>query len=129
MFPVLPNQTPVMYTDVDIQALIRRQDEIERELGKLREQMLEMKEKNHQTVERIHGRIDKLEDELADLRKSLDMIQTGVSAVQQHVSDINAKQDITMNTQKEFINQLWKAFFIVLGVVVTGATAAVALLK
>ena len=121
---------------VDFDSLMRRQDELEQELSRLKELYTDMKEKNTITVTRIHDRIDKLEKELVDLRETLNelkasisLIQTGVTTVQKHVSDINAKQDVAIVAQDKFINQLWKAFFSLLGVITLIGSALVAFIK
>jgi hypothetical protein len=56
-------------------------------------------------------------------------LQVGMTYVQQHVSTINAKQDTSIAIQGKFITQLWKAFFVLLGILTAVGTTAVALLK
>lgn len=121
---------------VDFQALLRRQDELERELVRLREMYIDMKDKNAVTIGRIHQRIDNLEKELADLRQTLNelkasvhLIQTSVNTVQKHVSDINSKQDVAIVAQDKFISQLWKALFTLLGFITAIGSALVAFIK
>lgn len=119
-----------------VDALIRRQDELEKEIRNLRDMYKEMKEKNDQTVGRIHERIDKLEDELVDLRttinelkSSVDSVKSTVVSVEKHVSEINVKQDVAITAQDKFIGQLWKAFFALLGVITVAGGAIFALVK
>lgn len=119
-----------------VEVLIRRQDELERELNRLRDMYKEMKEKNAESLGRVHERIDKLERELADLRATLNELKESVSsvhktvnAVEKHVSEINVKQDVAITAQDKFISQLWKAFFALLGVITVAGGAVFALLK
>ncbi|MCY8577105.1 hypothetical protein MOD24_14745 [Bacillus haynesii] len=134
----MPENTVSQPADVnnEIANILRRQDKLEGELEKLRKMYDHMKEKNKKDIYRVNDRIDKLEKELAELRETLDElrvsvshIQSGVSSVQQHVSDINSKQDFAIKAQDKFIGQLWKAFFILLGIISAAASAIVTLLK
>lgn len=137
MLPNMPTEAEVRSLNVDtIFGLYRRQDELEKELKDLRDMYKEMKERNDQTIGRVHERIDKLEKELADLRATLNelklsigLVQVSVDTVKTHVSEINAKTDITLNAQDRFINQLWKAFFALLGVITVAGGAVFALMK
>lgn len=120
----------------DFESLMRRQDNLERELSRLREMYEDMKDKNELSIMRIHDRIDKLEKELADLRATINELKTSVgdvqktvTSVEKHVTEINVKQDVAITAQDKFISQLWKAFFALLGVITVAGGAIVALLK
>ncbi|MCY9186620.1 hypothetical protein [Bacillus halotolerans] len=135
---LMPENTVSQKTDVnnEIESILRRQDKIEKELENLRKMYDHMKEKNKKVIDRVHDRIDKLEKELTELRQTLDElkasvghIKDGVTNVQQHVSDINSKQDFAIKAQDKFISQLWKAFFILLGIISAAVTAIVTYLK
>ena len=132
----MANFYPKAELGIDIESLVRRQDELEREINRLRELLNDMKEYNAQNIGRMNERISELEQEVADVRKMLDelrvslnLIQNGVNTVQQHVSDINAKQDVAITAQDKFISQLWRAFFALLGVITAAGAGLVALLK
>lgn len=131
----MPNAI-VQVRQEDIVSLMKRQDELEKEINKLRDMYAEMKEKHSAAIDRIHNRIDKLEKELSELRftinemkRSVDSVQLTVKAVEKHVSEINVKQDIAIVTQDKFIGQLWKAFFALLGVITLASGAVFTMLK
>lgn len=122
--------------NIDFAELIRRQDDLEKELTSLRDMYHEMKKENDRTINRIHKRIDKVEKELTELRatinelkSSIDNVQSSVNIVEKHVTEINVKQDVAITAQDKFIGQLWKAFFALLGVITAAGTAIVAFMK
>lgn len=128
------NETTKFNEEVD--ALYRRQDELEKEISHLKQMLSNMKEKHSKQVGIINERIGTLEEEVKDIRETLNelivsvkLIQTGVDNVQKHVGGIDAKQDITINAQDKFISQLWKAFFALLGFITAAGTTIVAFLK
>jgi septation ring formation regulator EzrA len=117
--------------NLDFDSLVRRQEELEREINRLRELYKDMKENNSLTIGRVHQRIDELEEEVSDIRQtlnelkaSMNLIQSGVNTVQKSVGEINAKQDVAITAQDKFIGQLWRAFFALLGVITVAAGAA-----
>lgn len=134
----------------EVEALSRRQDDLERELRQLKELFQLTGEKNMETFLRVHQRIDKLEQELAELRAALNKLELSVGNVQTtvdlvkedvnkmqanvidvhtNVAEINVKQDVAIQAQDKFIGQLWKAFFALLGVVTAVGASLVALLN
>ncbi|MEB2276873.1 hypothetical protein C2I27_04250 [Priestia megaterium] len=122
--------------NIDFAELIRRQDDLEKELTSLRNMYHEMKKENDRTINRIHKRIDKVEKELTELRatinelkSSIDNVQSSVNIVEKHVTEINVKQDVAITAQDKFIGQLWKAFFALLGVITAAGAAIVAFMK
>lgn len=111
----------------EIRALIERQQKLEEELGLLKTSLRDVEKNNKQAIYNINSRIDKLETELIQLSQSIDNVVSSVGRVQQTVNSvfktvgkIEGKQDTTILAQEKFISQLWKAFFVVLTIVVTG---------
>lgn len=135
----MPNYGNVSLKEIDIRELISRQDELEKEIKELRDSMDLMGEKNKQTEKRVtelEAEVLNIRRSLNDIQGSVNLIQRGVMTVQENVGELNAKQDVAMksqdkfiDSQEKFIGQLWKAFFIVLGVVSAAATAVIALIK
>lgn len=128
--------TPNMMDLEEVKILIRRQDELEQEIRRLKLSLEDLKDEKKQEIDRVNRRIDRLEDEVAEIRQaiekimySMDMINLTVSGMSEKVGEINSKQDHAITTQEKFIDQLWKAFFAVLGLVTAGVTALIALMR
>ncbi len=111
-------------SDFNIDFLLKRQDQLEKELNNLKKMYSEMNEAHVKDIKWMNKRINKLEKEIAEIRETLNelkasnnLIQKDVSFVKKHVSEINTKQDFAIEVHEKFISQLWKAFFALLGIV------------
>ncbi|HDX9674023.1 hypothetical protein [Bacillus thuringiensis] len=135
----MPNYGNLSLKEMDIQKLIERQDELEREIKDLRDSMELLGEKNAKTEKRVselEAEVQYIRKSLNDIQGSVNLIQRGMLTVQENVGELNSKQDIAMkaqdkfiDSQTEFIGQLWKAFFALLGLITAAGAAAIALLK
>ncbi|UYX56141.1 hypothetical protein M3Y14_34740 (plasmid) [Bacillus thuringiensis] len=135
----MPNYGNLSLKEMDIQKLIKRQDELEKEIKDLRDSMELLGEKSAKTEKRVselEAEVQYIRKSLNDIQGSVNLIQRGMLTVQENVGELNSKQDIAMkaqdkfiDSQNEFIGQLWKAFFALLGLITVAGTAAIALLK
>ncbi len=121
-------------SDLNIEFLLKRQDQLEKELDDLKKMYSEMKETHIEEIGLVKQRINTLEKEIVEIRETLNELKASNSAIQEdvtfvksHVKEINTKQDIAIAVHEKFINQLWKAFFALLGIVsvVAGGIAAI----
>lgn len=126
-FPASAPTKEEFISEHKIDRIIRRQDELEKELATLRSMYQHMKEMNDVNIVRINERIDQIEEELTNLRVSLNELNTSVQKMNATVNLIYAKQDVTISAQDQFIGQLWKAFYILLGVITTASAAILAI--
>lgn len=115
---------------LDINELVRRQDQLESELNRLRKLFKSFEDASNDRFDLLTKRIDFLEKELAELRTTIndikdtiDHVNGSVIRVEKHVSEINVKQDVAITSQDKFISQLWKAFFAVLTLLSAAGTA------
>lgn len=108
----------------EVKTLYQRQDELEKEISRLKAMIKQMDKKHEKNIEEANERIDELEKEVKKIRELLNDLQISVKLVQTGVDQINEKQDTTIKIQAEFIqlqdqfmSNLWKAFFVLLGVI------------
>lgn len=129
--------------------LYQKQQKMDEEFIKLRENMFETLEKfrdelkdssQRSAIEELIRRMDTAEDEIKETKRAIKVISDSMTIMTQNVESIHtnvvdikmkqsAENNLLYKSQDQFIGQLWKAFFAILGILTTVGAGIVGLLQ
>lgn len=129
--------------------LYEKQAETDKRISSLREEFFNvieeikirsLNEDDLNKIKGLYGRMDNVEKDVEATKQSIEMISRSLTTLTQNVGMVNTSigdlktqqgedNKLLYTTQKDMISSLWKAFFMVLGIVVTIGTGIFYLMR